>query len=197
MAQCVEKMLTTRITGGVISVKEGHGLKLKRTEVLEASHPLPDQRGVDAAHKISELLQSLADDDLLFSLISGGGSALMPFPAGKLTLGEKQAVTKMLLACGATIHEINAVRKHLSAVKGGQLARLAAPATVVNLMLSDVVGDDMATIASGPFVPDPSTFDEVAFIMAKYKLMKKNPVSGAKPFKKGFDRSNSRNTKSG
>ena len=100
MAQCMEKMLGTRISGGVISVKEGHGLTLNRTEVLEAAHPVPDQRGVDAAHKISELLQSLTDDDLVFSLISGGGSALMPFPAGKLTLGEKQAVTKMLLACG-------------------------------------------------------------------------------------------------
>ena len=177
MAQAVEQILGPRITDGVISVKYGHGLKLKKTTVLEAGHPVPDEAGVEAAWKIKDLLSQTTKKDLVFSLISGGGSALLPLPAQGLKLSEKQTVTKMLLNCGADIHEMNVVRKHLSQIKGGQMARLAAPATVVNLMLSDVVGDSMDTIASGPFVPDKSTFEEVAIIFARYKLMKKIPAA--------------------
>ena len=177
MAQALEKVLGARISGGVISVKKGHGLPLKRVEVLEAAHPVPDKAGVKAARAIKAVLEEAGQDDLVFSLISGGGSALLPLPAEGLKLTEKQSVTKLLLACGANIHEINAVRKHLSQVKGGQMARLAAPATVINLMLSDVVGDNMDTIASGPFVPDRSSFEEVAVILAKYRLMKKVPAA--------------------
>ena len=124
MAKAVENILGNRITGGVISVKTGHGLKLKKTKVLEASHPVPDEAGVEAARQIKELLEGLDENDLVFSLISGGGSALLPLPAEGLKLQEKQTVTKMLLACGANIHEINAVRKHMSQIKGGQMARI-------------------------------------------------------------------------
>ncbi|MFH1091623.1 MAG: glycerate kinase [Pseudomonadota bacterium] len=186
MAMAVEKTLGPRVTAGIISVKTGHGLKLKKTTVLEAAHPVPDKKGVEAARKIKELLEEAGRDDLIFSLISGGGSALLPLPVPGLKLSEKQAVTRMLLGCGAPIHEINAVRKHLSQLKGGQMARLAAPATVINLMLSDVVGDDRDTIASGPFVPDPSTYEEVMVILAKYKLMKKVPASVRTHLKKGL-----------
>ena len=186
MAKAVEKVMGARLTGGVISVKTGHGLKLKKTNVLEAAHPVPDESGVEAAQQIKSLLEDADKNDLVFSLISGGGSALLPLPSSGIKLAEKQTVTKMLLASGATIHEINAVRKHLSGLKGGQMARLAAPATVVNLMLSDVVGDDMDTIASGPFVPDRSTFEEAAVILAKYKLMKRVPTSVRNHLKLGL-----------
>ena len=186
MAVAVEKILGDRIDAGVISVKTGHGLPLSRTRVMEAAHPVPDENGVAAAEEIKALLEAAGPKDLVFSLISGGGSALLPLSVPGIKLEEKQAVTRMLLACGATIHEINAVRKHLSQVKGGQMARLAAPAMVVNLMLSDVVGDDMDTIASGPFVPDRSTFEEVAFILARYKLMKKVPTAVRTHLKKGL-----------
>jgi len=186
MAQALEKILGDRLTQGIISVKEGHGLPLKKTTVLEAAHPIPDHAGVEAAGRIKQLLEEARKDDLVFSLISGGGSALLPLPAPGLALSQKQSVTKLLLGCGATIHEINAVRKHLSQIKGGQMARWAAPALVVNLMLSDVVGDDMDTIASGPFVPDRSTFEEAAVILAKYKLMKKVPAAVRNYLKKGL-----------
>lgn len=186
MAKAIEKKLGARLTSGIISVKKGHGLKLKKIEVLEAAHPVPDEAGVDAAEKIKNLLAQTQKNDLVFSLISGGGSALLPLPVDGLKLSEKQEVTKMLLSCGASIHEINAVRKHMSQLKGGQMARLAAPATVVNLMLSDVVGDNMDVIASGPFVPDHTTFDDVAVILAKYKLMKKIPSALRTHLKKGL-----------
>ncbi|MBU2548219.1 MAG: glycerate kinase [Proteobacteria bacterium] len=186
MAQALEKILGARIEEGVISVKKGHGLSLKRVKVMEAAHPVPDKAGVRAARTIKAVLEAAEKDDLVFSLISGGGSALLPLPSDGLNLLEKQSVTKLLLACGASIHEINAVRKHLSQVKGGQMARAAFPATVVNLMLSDVVGDDMDTIASGPFVADRSSFEEVAVILAKYRLMKKVPAAVRNHLRKGL-----------
>jgi hydroxypyruvate reductase len=144
--------------------------KLRRTEIIEAGHPLPDQKGVEGTRKIVDLLQSAGEGDLVFSLISGGGSALLPLTAEGITLPEKQALTQKLLECGATIEEINAIRKHISLSKGGQLARAAFPATTVNLMLSDVVGDRMDVIASGPFVPDQSTFKEAWATIRKYGL---------------------------
>ncbi|MBP1740645.1 MAG: Hydroxypyruvate reductase, partial [Deltaproteobacteria bacterium] len=154
MARAVEGIFGERIRKGVINVKYGFAEKLLRTEIIEAGHPLPDQKGVEGAGKILDLLQSAGERDLVFSLISGGGSALLPLTAGTITLAEKQALTQKLLECGASIEEINAIRKHISLSKGGQLARAAFPATTVNLMLSDVVGDKMDVIASGPFVPD-------------------------------------------
>ena len=170
MARAMEDLLGERINGGVINVKYGFTDKLSFTEIVEAGHPLPDQNGVAGTGKIIDLLKEMGDKDLLFSLISGGGSALLPQPAGHISLEEKQAVTKGLLECGASIDEINAIRKHISSSKGGQMARSAFPATTVNLMLSDVVGDKMDVIASGPFVPDPSTFEEAMEIVEKYQL---------------------------
>ena len=170
MARAVEDILGERIRKGIINVKYGFAGELLHTEIIEAGHPLPDQKGVEGARKIVDLLHSAGERDLIFSLISGGGSALLPLPAGTIALAEKQALTRKLLECGANIGEINAIRKHISLSKGGQLARAAFPATTVNLMLSDVVGDKMDVIASGPFVPDQSTFREAWAIIQKYDL---------------------------
>ncbi|MCU0594306.1 MAG: glycerate kinase [Desulfobacterota bacterium] len=170
MARAVEDILDRRIRKGIINVKYGFGEKLLHTEITEAGHPLPDPKGAEGARKILDLLESAREADLIVSLISGGGSALLPLPAGVITLAEKQALTQKLLECGATIEEINTLRKHISLSKGGQLARAAFPATTLNLMLSDVVGDKMDVIASGPFVPDQSTFEEAWAIIEKYGL---------------------------
>jgi len=170
MALAVEDLLGKRITTGMINVKYGFTEALRYTEITEAGHPVPDRNGERGTKKILDFLRGAGEKDLIFSLISGGGSALLPQPAGEISLEEKQEITRSLLACGASIHEINAVRKHISSSKGGQMARAAAPATVVNLMLSDVVGDKMDVIASGPFTPDGSTFDHVKGIFEKYGL---------------------------
>jgi glycerate 2-kinase len=170
MAKALEDLLGSRIERGLINVKYGFSEPLSRIEIQEADHPLPDEKGVAGTKKILSLLEEAKERDLVFSLISGGGSALLPSPAGDITLSEKQAVTKSLLECGASIDEMNAIRKHISSSKGGQMARAAFPATMVNLMLSDVVGDRMDVIASGPFVPDSSTFNEAWDIIGKYGL---------------------------
>jgi len=170
MARAMEALLGDRIHKGLINVKYGFTEKLQVTRTVEASHPLPDENGVKGTETIMDFLAKASDKDLIISLISGGGSALLCQPAQGISLREKQAVTGMLLDCGASIDEINAVRKHISAAKGGQMARAAFPATVVNLMLSDVVGDKMDVIASGPFVPDPSTFEDALGILRKYDL---------------------------
>lgn len=170
MAKAVEDILGPRLQGGMINVKYGFTTSLSRIEIREAGHPIPDENGVLGTRKILELLQECGEKDLVFSLISGGGSALLPQPAREITLAEKQAVTRMLIECGASIDEINALRKHISSSKGGQMARFAFPATAVNLMLSDVVGDRMDVIASGPFVPDTSTYRDVKDVLEKYNL---------------------------
>jgi glycerate 2-kinase len=170
MAKAVEDILGTRLQGGIITVKYGFTTALSRTEIIEAGHPIPDENGVLGTRKILELLRECGEKDLVFSLISGGGSALLSQPNGAITLPEIQAVTRMLIECGASIDEINALRKHISASKGGQMARFAYPATVINLMLSDVVGDCMDVIASGPFVPDSSTYGDVRKVLEKYHL---------------------------
>ena len=170
MAKAMEALLGDRIDKGLINVKYGFTEKLSVTRTVEASHPLPDENGVKGTEVIMDLLTKAGDKDLIISLISGGGSALLCQPAQGVSLREKQAVTGMLLDCGASIDEINAVRKHISAAKGGQMARAAFPAIVVNLMLSDVVGDKMDVIASGPFVPDSSTFEDALGIFRKYDL---------------------------
>jgi hydroxypyruvate reductase len=162
MARAAERVLGDRIVAGLVNVKEGHTARLKRIELNECGHPVPDARGVAGAERIAAIAEEAGGDDLVVCLISGGASALMPAPVPPITLEEKQAVTKLLLACGANIHEINAVRKHISLIKGGQLARLAAPAQVEALLLSDVVGDDLDVIGSGPTAPDASTFTEPA-----------------------------------
>ena len=155
---------------GVVVTRYGHRVDTRRIEVLEAAHPVPDANSEKAARRILERVQGLGRDDLVLALISGGGSALMALPAPGLTLADKQAVNRALLASGATIHEMNAVRKHLSAIKGGRLAAAAAPARVVTLAISDVPGDDPAVIASGPTVPDPTTFADARALVARYRL---------------------------
>jgi len=155
---------------GLVVTRYGYRLPTDRLEVVEAAHPVPDEAGREAARRIFELVQGLSEDDLVLCLISGGGSALLAAPAEGITLEDKQTVNKALLASGATISEMNTVRKHLSAIKGGRLARAAYPAKVVALMISDVPGDDPSIIASGPTVPDPSTKADAIGIVEKYAL---------------------------
>lgn len=170
MAQAVEDLLGERVVGGVVVVKHGHALPLRRVRCREAGHPVPDAAGVAAAAELERALSGLSPRDLVIACISGGASALLPAPRAPLTLDDAQAVTRALLASGAAIAEVNAVRRHLSRLAGGQLARLAAPARLVGLILSDVVGDDLAAIGSGPTAPDPSTFAEVAAIIGRHGL---------------------------
>ncbi|MFN0166190.1 MAG: glycerate kinase [Bryobacteraceae bacterium] len=177
MGKAVEKLLGSRITSGHLNTKHGHTAKLKRIRLQETGHPVPDLNGIEGSREIARIVTAAGRDDLVLCLFSGGASALMPFPAEPVTLAEKQETTKWLLACGASIHEINAVRKHISAIKGGQLARLAAPATVVSLLLSDVIGDDLDVIGSGPTAPDSSTFQSAWDILRKYQLQTRVPPS--------------------
>jgi glycerate 2-kinase len=175
MAQAVEGLLGGRLTAGVVSVKYGHAAPLGIVKVHEAGHPVPDEAGVRGAEAITGLLGGAGEKDLVFCLLSGGGSALLPCPAEGLTLQDKQETTQALLACGATIQEINAVRKHISRLKGGRLARLAYPATLVSLILSDVIGDDLGSIASGPTAPDSSSFADCLKILEAYDLTSRVP----------------------
>ena len=176
MAKALEDMLGDRIDSGVLVVKDGHGLPLKKIHVREASHPVPDERGVAGTLEILRLLDGAGPRDLVLCLISGGGSALLIAPAEGITLPDKQATTRSLLACGATIHEINTIRKHLSRAKGGQLARAAHPAGVLSLILSDVVGDDLDVIGSGPTVPDRSSFEDTMEIFKRYEIWDRIPA---------------------
>jgi hydroxypyruvate reductase len=170
MALGIEEALGSRISGGLLNVKYGHTAPLRYIELNECGHPLPDESGVAGARRIAAIAQSAQAGDLVICLISGGASALLPYPAGDLTLAEKQEVTRSLLACGANIHEINAVRKHLSGIKGGQLAQMAHPAKVVSLILSDVIGDNLDVIGSGPTAPDSSTVADALAVLAKYGI---------------------------
>ncbi len=183
MARAVEEILGDRLDEGVIVVKYGHGEALSKTRVIEAGHPVPDKAGVEGAEAIISLVDGLGRDDLIICCLSGGGSALLPAPAGRITLNDKQALTERLLESGATIGEINAIRKHCSRIKGGQLARRAAPAKVVSLMLSDVVGDRADTIASGPLAPDETTFADCHSILERYRLSGRIPVAVANHLK--------------
>ncbi len=173
MARGVERLFGARITDGEINVKDGHTARLRRIRINECGHPIPDRRGVAGAHRIAQIATQASEDDLVICLISGGASALLPLPAPPITLAEKQKTTQLLLNCGASIHEINCVRKHISLIKGGQLARLAYPATLVTLILSDVIGDDLDVIGSGPTVPDRSTVADARAILKKYGIPNK------------------------
>lgn len=177
MGQGLEEALTTRLDAGTVTVKYGHLAPMTRLALHEAGHPIPDTAGVQGAEAIVRLVQQAGEDDLVFCLLSGGGSALLPAPTPGITLEEKQQLTSLLLECGASIDEINAIRKHISQLKGGQLARLVAPATLITLVLSDVVGDRLDAIASGPTVPDPSTFQDCLDIVARYDLFERLPAS--------------------
>jgi len=165
MAASAETVLGGRVSGGFVVVKDGYRVATACVEVVEAGHPVPDARGVAASARVLELATSATADDLVLFLVSGGGSALTPAPAPPVTLEEKQALTRLLLAAGATINELNAVRKHLSRFKGGLLARAAAPATVLTLALSDVIGDPLDVIASGPTAPDPTTYADALAVL--------------------------------
>jgi hydroxypyruvate reductase len=185
MARAAERVLGRRIACGLLNVKYGHIAPLRRIELNECGHPVPDQRGVEGARRIAEIAASAGPDDLMLCLISGGASALLPLPADPIALDEKQEVTKLLLACGASIHEINAVRKHISQIKGGQLARLAYPAQVLSLLLSDVIGDNLDVIGSGPTAPDASTFALARSILDKYGILQRLPTSVRERIERG------------
>lgn len=169
MARTVEDHWTGPLSGLVVT-RYGHSVPTRRIEVAEAAHPVPDAAGEAAARRMLSLLEGLGPDDLVLCLISGGGSALLALPAPGIALADKQALTGALLRSGAAISEINCVRKHLSAVKGGRLAALASPARLVTLAISDVPGDDPSVIASGPTVPDPTTLAEARAVLAKYRI---------------------------
>jgi glycerate 2-kinase len=161
---------------GLVITRYGHAVPCGRIEVVEAGHPVPDAAGEQAARRILALARGLGPEDQLVFLASGGGSALLSVPAPQITLADKQAVTRALLRSGATITEINTVRKHLSAIKGGRLAAAAAPARIVTLAISDVPGDDPAVIASGPTVPDPTTFADARSVLAKHRITEPEAV---------------------
>jgi glycerate 2-kinase len=172
MAKAVCNILKGKVTNGAINVPYGNKIGLDSISVTEANHPIPDEAGLEGTKKIIDILKNTRESDLVFVLISGGGSALMPFPIGSLKLEEKKQITLKMLASGASIDEINIVRKHLSLIKGGQLVRFVKRGcTIVSLILSDVIGDDLGTIASGPTVPDVSTFKDAAFILQKYHIL--------------------------
>jgi hydroxypyruvate reductase len=178
MAQALGEILGPKLTAGWINVKEGHLVDAPLPESLtihEAGHPIPNAAGQLGAQRILELASEAGAQDLVFCLISGGGSALLPLPVEGITLADLQALTDALLRCGATINEINAVRKHCSQIKGGQLARAASPAPIVSLLLSDVVGNPLDVIASGPTVPDTATFDDAYAVLLKYDIVNDVP----------------------
>ena len=188
MAKAAEQILGSRIRAGLITTKYGHGGKLRRIRVQECGHPVPDANGVNGGEQIANIAHSAGDGDLVVCLISGGASALLPLPSTGISLQEKQEVTRQLLARGATIDEFNCVRKHMSRIKGGQLARLASPAKVLTLILSDVIGDRLDVIGSGPTVPDPSTIADAQAVLEKYgmraKLGEETPKPGDSLFRK-------------
>jgi len=176
MARAAEERLGERIAGG-LAVTTAPSESLERVIVRAAGHPVPDVRGIAAAAEVEELASGLGRDDLLLVLLSGGASALLPAPAHGVSLDDKARTTSLLLRSGASIQELNAVRKHLSRLKGGGLARAAAPARVVALVLSDVVGDDLSTIGSGPTVPDPTTFAEALAVLERRGVLGEVPAS--------------------
>lgn len=177
LARGVEQTLGDRVARGRIVVKRGHGLPLDRIAIEEGGHPLPDEAGQAATRRLLEDLEETGPRDRVFFLLTGGASALLVAPVEGLSLADKIETTRLLLSCGATIQEMNAIRKHLSAVKGGRLLEWIAPARVLTLAVSDVVGDDLAVIGSGPTFPDPSTFHDCLEILRRYALVDRVPAS--------------------
>lgn len=187
MARPIEKMLGERIKSGVVQVKYGHAVALKIVHVTEARHPVPDEAGLVGTREMTQILRQSGPKDLVICLISGGGSALLPSPAKGLTLEDIQNTTRLLLDSGATIHEINTMRKHVSQLKGGQITRLAYPSTLVSLILSDVIGDNLESIASGPTAPDSTTFSDCQHILDKYGLRPEIPVAVLEHLQEGIE----------
>jgi len=187
MAAELEKIVgPDSITVGIVNSKSGGG-DPGRIRVVSAGHPVPDEAGVNSVKAMLSMKThyTIGKSDIVLSLISGGGSSLLPCPVNKVTLEDKQAVTQLLLRCGADIKEINTVRKHLSLIKGGGLARFFSPARVISLIISDVVGDDLDVIASGPAVPDPSTFQDALRVLQKYDLLNRAPKAVVAFIKRG------------
>ncbi|HBP88248.1 MAG TPA: glycerate kinase [Nitrospiraceae bacterium] len=176
MALALEQALGNRLEGGMVIVPDGYGAPCDKIRIFEAAHPMPDGRGVKATKQVLALAQSLSRRDLLIVLLSGGASSLLCAQSIGLTLAAKRRTTQLLLRSGATIHDINIVRKHLSAIKGGQLTR-ATSATILTLIMSDVLGDDLSTIGSGPTVTDSSTFQDAIDILQQYSIWNKTPDS--------------------
>lgn len=177
MAKALEDLLGDRITAGTVNVKYGYTVPLRRVALVEAGHPIPDEAGRRGAERMLELVDDAGPEDLIICLISGGGSALLPAPVDGLTLADKAAVTGALLKCGATIQEVNTVRRHLSKIKGGQLAVRASPAETAVLILSDVLGNPLDAIASGPAAPDPTTFEDALLVLDRHELTAEVPRS--------------------
>lgn len=187
MAAAVEELLGDVITAGWVNVKTGYTAETEVITVHEAGHPVPDRAGVEGTRQMLDLLDDVTEDDLVLCLISGGGSALLTLPVEGVSLDDMQVLTDLLLRSGAPIQAMNAVRKHLSQVKGGQLARLANPATIVTLILSDVVGSPLDVIASGPTVPDTTTFAHAQGIFERYGIANQVPDSIRQHFKRGVN----------
>jgi len=177
MAESLEQILGKHIANGLVNIPHGSEHKTEIIKFQEASHPTPDKSGVEGTRRMLEIAEQAKKEDLVICLISGGGSSLMPLPRSGITIKDKRKITEALLKCGATINEINTVRKHISDFKGGLLAKKAYPATVLNLILSDVVGDPLDFIASGPTVPDSTTFNEAIKVLKKYGLWDKGVAS--------------------
>jgi glycerate-2-kinase len=177
MAEALEQILGSRIKDGIVNVPYGYTQKTEIIRLHEASHPIPDKAGVEGTQGIIDLVETAKENDLVICLISGGGSSLMPLPREGISLADKKKITDMLLKSGATINEINTVRKHISNIKGGWLAKRTYPATILNLILSDVIGDPLEFIASGPTVPDSTTFKDAKRVLKKYSLWEKAPAS--------------------
>lgn len=185
MAEALEKVLGRRITAGFVNVLHGETNKTSIIKLHGANHPVPDEAGVEGTRKMLDLVEAATADDLVICLISGGGSSMMPLPRGGISLSDKREITDLLLKSGATITEINTVRKHISDFKGGWLAKKAYPATVLNLILSDVMGDPLDFIASGPTVPDSTTFHDAVSVLRKYDLWARGPPSVTKVLSDG------------
>jgi glycerate-2-kinase len=177
MAEAINEILQKRLTHGLVNIPRGIAKNLKTGCITlnEAGHPIPDQAGINGVRRVLTLLEDVQENDLIISLISGGGSALFPLPADNVTLTEMQSVTNNLLKCGATIDEINIIRKHISKIKGGRLAMQVFPATLISLIISDVVGDHLSSIASGLTVPDPSTYSDAIEILKRYDIWEQSP----------------------
>jgi hydroxypyruvate reductase len=185
MAKAVEDLLGGSISGGLVVTKYGHTLKLKRIKAIEAAHPIPDGAGLAGARAVLKMASDAGPEDLVICLVSGGASALLPMPASGITLRDKQDLTKKLINSGADIHEINAVRKHLSRIKGGRLASVIHPAEAITLIISDVADSDPSTIASGPTSPDETTFGDCIAVLKRYGLTEKAPRTVLKRLKEG------------
>ena len=185
MAVAVDEILGDRLTGGVVVVKEGHAQATRRIDIVEAGHPEPDSRGAEGARKILDIVSDATPESLIVTVFSGGGSALLPLYPEDIDFDDMRDLTTLLLRCGATINEINAVRKHLSLVQGGRIAQAARGATIVSLLVSDVVGNPIDVIASGPTCADPSTFTEALSVLDKYEIRELAPARPVERLRRG------------